>query len=153
MPELQAPTFEPRDPGYQARVRDGFARQGAMRTFGARMTLLEPGRVHIQQGWAEGLTQQDGFLHGGVVSAVMDTACGFAALTLMAPGATVLTVEFKVNFVAPARIAGLRAVGQVLKSGRTLTLVEGQAHEPAEDGSRRLLATMSATIMAVAPRA
>lgn len=150
---MTPPTFEPRDPAFETRVRDGFARQGAMRSFGARLVLVEPGRVHIQQGWSEGLTQQDGFLHGGVVSAVMDTARGFAALTLMAPGAGVLTVEFKVNFVAPARTAGLRARGQVLKSGRTLTLVEGQAHEEAEDGSWRLLATMSATMMAVAPRA
>jgi uncharacterized protein (TIGR00369 family) len=150
---MTPPTFEPRDPAFEARVRDDFARQGAMRSFGARLVRVGPGCVQIEQEGAAGLTQQDGFLHGGVVSAVMDTACGFAALTLMAPGAGVLTVEFKVNFVAPARTAGLRAVGQVLKSGRTLTLVEGQAHEQAEDGSWRLLATMSATMMAVVPRA
>ncbi|MEN9627786.1 MAG: hypothetical protein RJA10_1013, partial [Pseudomonadota bacterium] len=113
---MTPPTFEPRDPAFEARVRDDFARQGAMRSFGARLVRVGPGCVQIEQDWAAGLTQQDGFLHGGVVSAVMDTACGFAALTLMAPGAGVLTVEFKVNFVAPARTAGLRAVGQVLKS-------------------------------------
>src|SRR5256885_14832747 len=85
------------------RVRDSFARQGAMHTLGAELSLLEPGAVDVCLDWAPGLTQQHGFLHAGMVSTALDSACGYAGLTLMPADAAVLTIEFKINLLAPAK--------------------------------------------------
>ena len=116
---------KPRDPNYERKVRDSFARQAAMATFGARLLRVAPGEVDIELPFRPELTQQNGFLHAGVVTAVIDSACGYAAYSLMAPGADVLSVEFKVNLLAPAAGERFEARGRVLRSGRTLTVCTG----------------------------
>lgn len=146
------PTFEPRDAGYAARVSGSFALQGAMGTLGARLERLEPGAVDIGFDWASGLTQQHGFIHAGMLSAALDSACGYAAFSLMPSDAAVLTIEFKINLLAPARGERFRAEGRVLKPGRTITVCEGRAFAIA-DGIEKLVATMGCTLMCVQDRA
>lgn len=143
--------FVVRSPDYERRVRDSFARQGIMGTLGATLQRVEPGEVEIALDWAPGLTQQHGFLHAGVVSTVLDSACGYAGFTLMAPDAAVLTIEFKVNLLAPARGQRFRMIGRVLKPGRSITVTEGQAFA-IDQGREKLVATMNATLMAVTGR-
>ena len=148
---MTIPRFEPRDPQYAERVQQSFARQGIMKTLGATLGLLEPGAVDIHLDWAQGLTQQHGFLHAGVVSTGLDSACGYAAFTLMPVEAAVLTIEFKINLLAPARGERFRMEGRVIKPGRTITVCEGRAF--AIDGSQeKLVATMGCTLMAVTGR-
>lgn len=149
---MTASAFQPRFDGFEARTRDSFAQQGAMRTLGARMGAVAPGRAEILIDWAQGLTQQHGFLHGGVVASVLDSACGYAAFTLMPADTGVLTIEFKINFVAPAQGTQFRAVGEVIKPGRTVSLVDGRAYARADDGHERLIATMTATLMTITGR-
>lgn len=144
--------FEPKDALYAERVRDSFAQQGAMHTLGARLAHLAPGAVDIEIDWAQGLTQQHGFLHAGVVATALDSACGYAAFTLMAAKAEVLTIEFKINLLAPARGAHFRMDGRVLKPGRTISVCEGLAYA-INDGQEKLIASMSCTLMAVTGRA
>lgn len=144
--------FVVRSPDYERRVRDSFARQGVMGTLGARLLRVQPGEVEIALDWAPGLTQQHGFLHAGVVSTALDSACGYAGFTLMAADAAVLTIEFKVNLLAPARGQHFRMVGRVVKPGRTITVTEGQAFA-IDDGRETLVATMGATLMAITGRA
>lgn len=108
------------------RVQKSFAQQALMATLGARLRRVEAGLVEIGLPFGEHLTQQDGFLHAGAVTAVVDSACGYAALTRMRPGARVLSVEFKMNLLAPAGGA-LVARGRVVKAGRTLTVCAGEA--------------------------
>ena len=144
--------FEPKDPLYAQRVRDSFAQQGVMHTLGARLGHLAPGAVDIEIEWAHGLTQQHGFLHAGVVATALDSACGYAAFTLMAANAEVLTIEFKINLLAPARGAHFRMEGRVLKPGRTISVCEGHAYA-ISDGQEKLIASMSCTLMAVTGRA
>ena len=145
------PHFEPRNPLYAQRVRDSFALQGVMHHFGARLGLIAPGSVDIEMDWAPQLTQQHGFLHAGVVSAALDSACGYAAFTLMGVEAEVLTIEFKINLLAPAKGEHFRMEGRVLKPGRTITFCEGRAYA-ISDGNEKLVATMGCTLMAVTGR-
>lgn len=143
--------FEPRCADYADRVRGSFARQGAMQTLGARLGLLAPGAVDIELSWALGLTQQHGFLHAGMVATALDSACGYAGFTLMGADAAVLTIEFKINLLAPAKGERFRMEGRVIKPGRTITVCEGRAF--AIDGSQeKLVATMGCTLMAVTGR-
>ncbi|MBP7440750.1 MAG: PaaI family thioesterase [Acidovorax sp.] len=122
-----------------------------MQTLGARLGLVAPGAVNIELDWAAGLTQQHGFLHAGVVATALDSACGYAGLTLMPEDAAVLTIEFKINLLAPARGERFRMEGRVLKPGRTITVCEGRAY--ALDGNHeKLVATMGCTLMAVTGR-
>ena len=144
--------FEPRNPLYEQRVRDSFALQGVMHHMGAQLGLIAPGAVDIELAWAKELTQQHGFLHAGVVSAALDSACGYAAFTLMVPEAEVLTIEFKINLLAPAQGERFRMEGRVLKPGRTITVCEGRAYAW-HDGSEKLIATMSCSLMAITARA
>ena len=108
--------------GMQRRVRDSFERQGLMRHLGATLTVIEPGEVRIRLPYRGELTQQHGFFHAGSSSAIADTAGGFAGFTLFPLGSSVLTVEFKINLVAPAQGDYLEAIGKVIRSGRTLTI-------------------------------
>ena len=148
---MDAPRFEPADAAYAQRVRASFARQAAMATIGATLAEIEPGRVVIELPWHQALTQQHGFLHAGMVATALDSACGYAGFTLMQPDAAVLTIEFKINLLAPAQGERFRMEGQVIKPGRTITVTEGRAY--AIDGGReKLVATMGATLMAVAGR-
>ena len=116
--------FQPVDPDYAARIRDSFDRQGAMRHLGARMTRIVPGEVEIELIFRPELTQQHGFFHGGITGAIADTAGGYAAFTLIPAAATMLTVEYKINLIAPADGEKLIATGRVVKPGRTLTICE-----------------------------
>ncbi|MPT53852.1 MULTISPECIES: PaaI family thioesterase [Delftia] len=143
--------LEPANSDFARRVQDSFARQGAMHTLGAELSLLEPGAVDVCLDWAPGLTQQHGFLHAGMVSTALDSACGYAGLTLMPADAAVLTIEFKINLLAPAKGQRFRMEGRVLKPGRTITVTEGRAY--AIDGGReKLIATMGCTLMCVQGR-
>ena len=148
---MDLPEFKPKDPGYVARVQGSFAQQGAMATLGAQLVLVEPGRVAIELPWTAGLSQQHGFLHGGIVAAVLDSACGYAGFTLMPEGTGVLTIEFKINFLAPAKGQRFRMVGQVIKPGRTVTVTEGRTYA-IDDGREKLIATMGATLMTITGR-
>jgi uncharacterized protein (TIGR00369 family) len=134
-----------------ARVSESFARQGAMATIGATLTDISPGRVAIAVPIEARLSQQDGFLHAGVVVAALDSACGYAALTLMPEGCEVLTAELKVNLLEPAEGARLVAVGEVLRAGRKLTVCRGDAHS-GEGPDRVHVATMLATMVTRRPR-
>lgn len=148
---MTSPTFEPRHPGFEQRTRASFARQAAMRTLGATLASVAPGSVEITLPWSEPLTQQHGFLHAGMVATALDSACGYAGFTLMASDAAVLTIEFKINLLAPAQGESFRMVGTVIKPGRTVTVCEGHAY--AIDGGReKLIATMGCTLMAVVGR-
>lgn len=148
---MNPPTFEPRNPDFEARVRESFARQAAMRTLGATLAVVKPGQVEITLPWSEPLTQQHGFLHAGMVATALDSACGYAGFSLMASDAAVLTIEFKINLLAPAQGQSFRMVGTVVKPGRTVTVCEGHAY--AIDGGReKLVATMGCTLMAVVGR-
>ncbi|MEX8194767.1 PaaI family thioesterase [Comamonas guangdongensis] len=133
------------------RVRDSFARQGAMQTLGARLVRVEPGLVDICLDWAPGLTQQHGFLHAGMVSTALDSACGYAGLTQMPADAAVLTIEFKINLLAPAKGQRFRMEGRVIKPGRTITVTEGRAYA-VDEGREKLIATMGCTLMCVQNR-
>jgi uncharacterized protein (TIGR00369 family) len=143
----------PADPDFAARVRHSFSRQAVMDTLGARLAEVAPGRVVIEMAHDPRFTQQHGFLHAGIVSTALDSACGYAAFSLMPADAAVLTIEFKVNLLAPARGPQLRFEGQVSKAGRTISVVDGRAwqHDGA-GGEPTLVATMSATVMTVLGR-
>ena len=141
----------PRDPDFEQRVRASYARQAAMATLGATLSQVAPGQVVIELPFRPDLTQQHGFLHAGVVTTAMDSACGYAAMSLMERGAAVLSVEFKVNLLAPARGVRFRASGRVVRAGRNLTVVTGEFR--AVDGAGDpLVAMMTATMMAVRDR-
>jgi uncharacterized protein (TIGR00369 family) len=116
------------NPDFERQVRDSFARQGAMRHIGAVLGAVEPGRVVIELPYRPELSQQHGYFHAGMVSTVADSAGGYAAYTLFPADSSVLTVEFKVNLIAPADGERVRAVGQVIRSGRTLTICELRAY-------------------------
>lgn len=139
----------PADPGYAERVRASFERQAVMRLIGAQLESVEPGAVTIVMQHRPELTQQHGFVHAGIVATALDSACGYAASTLMPADAGVLTIEFKVNLLAPARGPAFRFEGRVTKAGRTISVVDGRALQ----GGSELFATMTATIMTVQGRA
>ena len=143
--------FQPADPAYDSRVRASFARQSMMKLLGASLEHVAPGAVDIRLPFRADLTQQHGFLHAGVTTSIADSACGYAAFTLMPPGAAVLTVEFKVSLLAPAAGETFVARGRVLKAGRTLTICSGDVFALDGDGEKHVL-TMLATVMTVQNR-
>lgn len=137
-----------RNPDYESLVRSSFAQQGLMSHFGAELTRVDPGAVDIEVPFSSDLTQQQGFFHGGVTTALLDTSCGYSALALMAAGSEVLSIEFKVNLLTPARGERLVARGRVVKSGRTITVCQGDAYAATPDGEVHC-ATMTATMIRV----
>jgi len=143
-----SPTFAPRNPDYEARTRASFERQGAMRTLGARLVGLRPGYCAIEVTPAPELSQQHGYVHAGVIAAIVDTAGGYAGFTLFPAEASVLTVEFKLNLLAPAEGERVVAEGFVVKVGRTLTITRGEVHAE-RGGKRTLCALMQQTLMAM----
>lgn len=143
--------FPARNPDYHARVRASFARQKLMTTMGMSIKALTPGRITLEMDYDPFLTQQHDFLHGGIVAAGLDTACGFAALSLMPADTAVLTVEFKTNFLNAGQGDRFRFEAGVVKPGRTLVVVEARAYGITDEASR-LIATMSATLMAMQGR-
>jgi uncharacterized protein (TIGR00369 family) len=137
---------------FEARVRDSFARQQVMATFGAELTRVSRGTIEIEMPYSPGLTQQHGFLHAGVISTALDSACGYAAYSVMPADAAVLTIEFKVNLLAPGRGERFLFRGSVTKPGRTIIVADGQAYGISAEGEARLIATMTGTMMTVVGR-
>ena len=144
--------FEPRDPDWDKKVRDSFARQTVMTTIGARIAGLRPGYCEIELPFRRDLCQQHGFLHGGVISTVLDSACGYAAYSLMPADGAVLTIEFKVNLLSPGRGERFVFRGSVTKPGRTIIVADGRGYAYDRDGEARLIATRTATMMGVSGR-
>jgi uncharacterized protein (TIGR00369 family) len=138
--------MQPRDPGFERVVRDSFVRQGIMAHLGARLAKVAAGHVEIEVPFRPELSQQHGYYHAGVVATVMDSSAGYAALSLMAPGSSVLSIEFKVNLLAPADGDLLRARGEVVRSGRTITVCRFDA-DVRKSGTWTPCATGVATMM------
>jgi uncharacterized protein (TIGR00369 family) len=139
-------------PDFEERVRKSFARQSVMATIGAELTVVTPGTVEIEMAHSPALTQQHGFLHAGIISTALDSACGYAAFSMMPEDAAVLTIEFKVNLLAPGRGERFLFRGSVTKPGRTIVVADGQAYAFAADGEAKLIATMTGTMMTVLGR-
>ena len=133
------------DPHFASRIRESFGRQKAMALIGARLAVVDPGYVEIELPWRDDLTQQKGFVHGGIVGMIADTACGYSAFSLMPAECSLVTVEFKMNILNPGRGA-LVAKAEVVKPGRTLTVARAQVY--ADDGTH--VATMLQTLMMLA---
>jgi uncharacterized protein (TIGR00369 family) len=134
-----------------ARIRASFSRQGLMATLGAELGAIAPGRVEIALRPHPGISQQHGFVHAGAVSAIADSAAGYAALSVLPPERGVLTAEFKINLLAPAIGERLVARGAVVKAGKTLLLTQAEVFAEAE-GKERLVAFLTATMMSIAGR-
>ena len=143
--------MEPRDPNYERRVRASFAKQRLMQTIGAAIDAISPGHVALRLPFREDLTQQHGFLHAGTIAAVADSACGYAALTLMPADAAVLSIEFKVNMLAPAKGDAIVARGDVIRAGRTVTVCRADVFA-ITGGNEKLVAAMQGTMMVVTGR-
>lgn len=139
---------QPPDPHFDERVRASFQQQTVMAAIGAPVRSVTPGAVEIELPYRADLCQQDGFLHAGIVTTIVDSACGYAAYTLMPAGARVLSVEFKINFLAPAVGDSFIARGKVARAGRTVTVCTGEVAAVSQD-SERVIALMQATMMAV----
>ena len=144
--------FTTSTPDFEERVQSSFARQSIMNLIGAELIKVLPGEVEIGLPFRHDLTQQHGFLHGGVVTTIVDSACGYAALTLMPAGASVLTVEFKLNILAPAKGERFVARGKVVKPGRTITVCSGDVFA-LDSAKSKLIATMTATMILLQGRA
>ncbi len=138
--------FAAQTPDFGERVHSSFSKQMVMNLIGAELAKVLPGEVEIHLPFHQKLTQQNGFLHAGITTTIMDSACGYAALTLMPAGASVLTVEFKVNLLSPAKGQTFMARGTVVKPGRTITFCSGEVWALGSNAPK-LVATMSATAM------
>ena len=136
--------MQAKDPQFALRIRESFGRQKAMALIGASLRAVEAGHVEIALPYRDDLTQQKGFIHGGVLGMIADTACGYAAFSLMPAGGSLVTVEYKMNILKPGRGA-LLAQGKVIRAGRTLTVARAEVY--ADDGSH--VATMLQTLMAL----
>ncbi len=140
----------PSNPSFAEDVARGFAQQAIMKTIGARLSLVELGVVEITLPYRKDLTQQNCYLHAGIITTIADSACGYAAYTLMPPGSGVLSVEFKVNLLRPARAEEFLARAEVVKAGRTLTVVRADVFGINGVAGKQLVATMQGTMMCVA---
>jgi len=143
--------FVPTDENYELRTRQSFARQQAMLSLGIRLQRIAPGEIDLDMDYDAKFTQQHGFVHAGIITTALDSACGYAALTLMPVDAEVLTVEFKSNFLAPAKGLRFKFLASVVKPGRTITVCDAKAYALG-DGDGQLVASMTATFMALMPR-
>jgi uncharacterized protein (TIGR00369 family) len=144
-------SFSPSDPNFSDRVRSSFARQQVMQTLGVEIVRLEPGEIELTMPYAPTFTQQHGFMHAGIITTALDSACGYAAFSLMPADAAVLTVEFKTSLLAPAKGERFTFRAQVVKAGRTLTFCDAKAFA-IDNGEERLIATMTGTLMAIFER-
>jgi uncharacterized protein (TIGR00369 family) len=151
VPASSVTSHVPQDPEFEPRVRASFGRQRFMTTIGARLARVTAGEVDIELDVRDDLTQQHGFLHAGVLAAAADSACGYAAFSLMPPGAAVLSVEFKINLLAPAVGDRIVARGRVIRAGKTVTVCWGDVTAYGGD-TERLVATMVGTMMTVRDR-
>jgi len=143
--------WQVKDPAFAERVRTSFARQEFMATLGARLDRIEPGAVDIELPVRGALTQQHGFVHAGALASVLDSAAGYAAFTLMPEGAAVLSIEFKINLLEPARGRSIVARGRVVRAGRTISVCRADA-VALEEGRETLVATLQGTMMCVEGR-
>jgi len=143
---MAATALTPRDPDWEEKVRASFARQTFMDTIGARLTAVSPGHCEVELPFRGDLCQQNGYLHGGVVTAIAANATGYAAFSLMPPNSSVLGVDYKINLLDPAAGERFIATGRVLKPGRTLSVVEGDV-EAETGGTRKLIARMLTSMM------
>lgn len=136
---------------FRERVQQSYARQKVMQTIGAELTNVEYGQVEIEMPFSEALTQQHGFIHAGILSAAMDSACGYAALSVMPEDAAVLTIEFKINLMSPGRGDRFLFRGEVTKPGSTIIVSDGRAYA-ISDGPAKLIASMTGTMMVIRGR-
>ena len=139
--------FEVQNPAYEQAVRASFAQQTFMSFLGAELTAVSPGNVTIEMPVTPDLSQQHGFVHAGATTAIVDSACGYATLSLLPAGSEVVTVEFKMNLLAPALGVKMTAHGRVVRPGRTLTVCQGELFGEDENGNRKLCAIMTATMI------
>jgi uncharacterized protein (TIGR00369 family) len=135
------------NPSFAEAVAQSFAQQPIMNLIGARLGLVEPGVVEITLPYRADLTQQDGYLHAGIVTTIADSACGYAAFSLMPEGSAVLSIEFKVNLLRPAQGESFLTRAEVIKAGRTLTVVRADVFAVDANAERKLVATMQGTMM------
>lgn len=141
-------SFTPNNPYFKKRVQHSFDRQQAMSTLGASIINIEPGKVSIRLPFSESLTQQHGFIHAGIISTVLDSACGYAAFSLMPENAAVLTIEYKINLLSPAQGDWFEAIGVVKKPGRNVTVADGEVYAHSGD-KKKLVASMVGTLMSI----
>ncbi len=144
-------SFMPKDDSYETKVRESFDRQEVMKTVNASIVSIEPGIVELEFLHDQKMTQQHGFIHAGIISTVLDSACGYAAFSLMPKDTAVLTIEFKVNLLSPAQGERFLAIGKVKKPGRTITVSEGEVFA-VNKGEFKLVASLTATLMAIPNR-
>lgn len=138
--------FEPKDADYAEKIYKSFAEQSVMKLIGAEISRVEPGKVDIKLPFRKDLTQQNGFLHAGITTTIADSACGYAAFSLMPKDSSVLSVEFKVNLLSPAIGDYFLAEGRVLRAGKNLTVVRGDVFA-VNSSERKQIATMLGTMM------
>ena len=139
------------NPSFAEEVERSFAKQPIMNLIGARLTLVEPGVVQITLPYRADLTQQHGYIHAGIITTIADSACGYAAFSLMPAGSEVLSVEFKINLLRPAQGVTFIARAEVIKSGRTLSVARADVFGISKSNERELIATMQATIIGLRP--
>ena len=140
--------YQPAEPNFEIRIRNSFERQQVMQLLNARLAKVLPGEVHIELPFSPRITQQHGYVHAGIISTIVDSACGYAAYSLMPADASVLSVEFKMNFLHPAKGEHFVGIGKVVKSGRTLTVCSGEMHAVLQD-KNQVVALMQATMITV----
>lgn len=144
-------SFTPLTPDFERRVQSSFSAQPFMNLIGAELVKIIPGEVEIKLPFRSNLTQQHGFMHAGIMATIADNACGYAAFSLMPADASVLSIEFKVNLLSPAKGDSFLARGKVIKPGRTITVCSGEVFAISE-GEPKLVATMAATMMTLQGR-
>ncbi|MFN2579336.1 MAG: PaaI family thioesterase [Pyrinomonadaceae bacterium] len=137
------------NPSFARDVGDSFARQPIMKLIGARLSLVAPGVVEITLPYRTDLLQQNGYLHAGIITTIADSACGYAAYTLMPAGSNVLSVEFKLNLLRPAQGQAFVARAEVIKAGKTLTVVRADVFAINENDEQQLVATMQGTMICI----
>jgi len=142
--------YQVSNPRFAEDIRQSFATQSIMSLIGAKLELVEPGLVEISIAYRKELTQQHGYLHAGVVTTIADSAAGYAAYSLMPAGSEVLSVEFKLNLLRPAKGVAFVARAEVIKPGKTLTVVRAGVFGISETGARELVATMQGTMFCIA---
>ncbi len=143
--------FKPSVADYKEKIIKSFNRQGVMKTLNVTLHSIKPGEIELEFPYQPDFTQQHGFIHAGIVSTLLDTACGYAAFSLMPENTAVLTIEFKINLLSPANGEQFRAVGKVKKAGKNITVTQGELFSHTEN-EQKLVATMVATIMSVYDR-
>ena len=138
---------QPRNPAFAEEIKQSFGKQTIMGLIGAELSRVEPGIIEITLPYRADLAQQHGYLHAGIVTTIADSACGYAAYSLMPLNSEVLSVEFKVNLLRPAKGEKFLAVAQVVKAGKTLTVVRADVFGVDHEGARELVATMLGTMI------